>query len=315
MHSHGLIRVPQYLEGIAKRTIKLGVEPTVLGRSAAAVTLDGGGGFGIVLAGRAMQSAIELAGSAGIGIASMRDCGHSGRIGNHTTRAARAGMIGMMMVSGGGAGQWVAPHGGREGRFATNPLSICVPGEQGRDLLVDLSTSGTAEGKVRSYLLAGRSVPPGWLIRADGSPSTDPKDLYGPPQGALLPFGGHKGFALAMAVEALAGGLSGAGCCTRPAAEKASGGDGVLAIAIRVDAFSPLADFAREIAGLLSYVGSAKPIPGQEVVMPGDPERSALARSAREGIELGEPLWKALAQAAQSVGVAWDRSVQGASTA
>ncbi len=277
--SHGVMRVGQYLEGIRARTIVVDAVLRVVSRTAATAVLDGGGGLGIVMAGKAMDLAITLARASGCGVASMRHCGHSGRLGSYTSHAAQHGMVGMMLVNGGGKGQWMAPHGGRSGRLATNPLSIAAPAEDGEQLMIDLATSTAPEGKVRSEMLAGHAIPPGWVVDAEGRPSTDPAALYGPPQGALLPFGGHKGFALAMAVDALAGGLSGAGCCIKPPDAQTPGGDGIIAIAIDVAAFRPLDGFTAEITGLKEHVRSCPSIPGQQVQVPGDPERQRRERA------------------------------------
>jgi uncharacterized oxidoreductase len=307
--SHGVMRVGQYLEGIRARTIAVDAIMRVVQRTASTAVLDGGGGLGIVMAGKAMEMAISLARASGCGVASMRHCGHSGRLGSYTSHAARHGMVGMMLVNGGGKGQWMGPHGGRSGRLATNPLSIAAPASAAGQLMIDLATSTAPEGKVRSEMLAGRAVPAGWVVDAEGCSSTDPAALYGPPQGALLPFGGHKGFALAMAVDALAGGLSGAGCCTEPPDALKPGGDGILAIAIDVAAFRPLAEFADEITGLMEHVRSCPAIPGQQVQVPGDPERTRRERSQAQGIPIHDALWASLQEAARTVGVSWNSPV------
>jgi uncharacterized oxidoreductase len=307
VRSHGLQRVPQYLRAIGDGRITLGAKLTTLRDGPSTAALDGGKGFGVVMARAAMARAIDKAAATGVAAVTLVNCGHTGRLGSYTEQAARAGCVGMMMVNGGGAGQWVAPHGGRAGRFATNPISIGVPAEDQGPLLVDLSTSAAAEGKVRAHRTEGRPIPEGWVITNAGEPTTDPSALYTTPRGALLPVGGHKGYALALAVDALAGALSGAGCCTEADRPLEGTTDGVFMLAVRVDAFRPLADFRDEVGDLLAHVRSCPPAPGSAGVQsPGDPEAKARAASARDGIAISNAAWEQLRSAVAPLGLRWD---------
>ena len=182
-------------------------------------------------------------------------------------------MAALMMVNSGGCGQWVAPFGGAAGRLATNPLSLAVPTESGDPLLLDIATSVAPEGKIRTKLGAGQPIPLNWAVDHRGEPTTNPADLYGPPRGALLPFGGHKGFGLSMLVNALAGGLSGAGCCTDADRPLAGQTDGVLIVAINVSAFCRPAEFLNMIQRQIAHVKSAPPSAGTaEILVPGELE-------------------------------------------
>jgi uncharacterized oxidoreductase len=298
--SHGLLRVPQYVQAIADGQIVPGATLSVLSETLATVVLDGGRGFGQVMAQKAMDLAIDRAGRTGVGVVTLRNCGHTGRLGSYTEQAARRGMVGMMMVNAGGLGQWVAPYGSIAGRLATNPISIAVPTDSPAPLLLDMATSASPEGKVRAMLAAGLPIPEGWVIDHAGKPTTNPADLYGPPRGALLPFGGHKGFGLAMLIDALAGGLSGAGCCCDAEASLAGKGDGVLLMAIRIEAFVPLPDFQQMMTRLVQHVKSAPAsTPGGEVLTPGELEARNRERALREGIAVVPATWKALMELAQ----------------
>src|SRR5262249_46254446 len=187
-------------------------------------------------------------------------------------QATRRGMLGMMMVNGGGHGQWVAPFGARSGRLATNPLSIAVPSASSDPLVLDMATSAAPEGKIRAMLAAGLAIPEGWVVDHAGKPTRNPADLYGPPRGALLPFGGHKGFGLALLIDALAGGLSSAGVCCDADAPLAGKGDGVFLVAIQIAAFAPLDQFQQTITRLVQHVKSAASSSGGEVLVPGETE-------------------------------------------
>jgi uncharacterized oxidoreductase len=303
--SHGVIRVPQYLQAVEQKRVIPDARLTVVRENAATAVLDGGHGFGQVMARAAMETAIERAKRAGIGAVTLMNCGHTGRLGSYSEQATRAGMAGVIMSNTGGNGQWVAPFGGLAGRLATNPLSIAVPNEAGDPLLLDFATSIAPEGRVRTLQSAGSQLPPGWIIDHRGQPSTNPADLYGPPRGALLPFGGHKGFGLSMLIDALAGGLSGAGCCI--AADQPMDGktDGVLLLAVRVEDFCPLAEFRATVARLIAHVKSSPPAPGiAEVIVPGELESRTRRTRLREGIPVYEATWDMLRQTSVRANVA-----------
>jgi hydroxycarboxylate dehydrogenase B len=228
---------------------------------------------------------------------SLCNCSHTGRLGSYTERATRRGMAAMMMVNAGGHGQWVAPFGGTAGRLATNPISIAVPTGSDASLLLDMATSVVPEGKVRAFQMAGQCIPEGWIIDHEGQPATDAAGLYGPPRGALLPFGGHKGFGLAMLIDALAGGLSGAGCCTDANSPMGGKTDGVFFIAVKIAAFYPLLEFQRNIGRLVQHVKTSPPILGlPEVLVPGELEAKTRCHRLRDGIPVEPATWEVLQQ-------------------
>src|SRR5579872_4399326 len=157
--SHGIIRVPQYVQALEQQRVIPGASLTVVRESVATAVLDGGHGFGQVMTRAAMETAIERAARVGVGAVTLVNCGHTGRLGSYTEQAARSGMAGMIMSNTGGHGQWVAPYGGLAGRLATNPLSIAVPTDSGDPLMFDFATSIAPEGKIRSLMTAGEEVP------------------------------------------------------------------------------------------------------------------------------------------------------------
>jgi len=303
--SHGIIRVPQYLEALQEKRVVADARQAIVRESTSTALLDGGGGFGQVMARGAMDVAIDRAGRTGVAAVTLINCGHTGRIGYYTEHAARRGRAAMMLVNTGGCGQWVAPFGGAAGRLATDPISIAVPSESGDPLLLDIATSVAPEGKVRSMLTAGKSIAEGWVIDHLGRPTTNPADLYGPPRGSLLPFGGHKGFGLSMLIDALAGGLSGAGCCTTAETPMAGKTDGVLMLAIDVAAFCPLEGFQQMIQRQMAYVKSAPPIAAdQPVLVPGELEARTRRERLRDGIPIDPGTWAILQTAAEGLGLA-----------
>jgi hydroxycarboxylate dehydrogenase B len=305
--SHGLLRVPQYIQAVADGHVRGGAALQVVTETVATAVLDGQAGFGQVMGRRAMEFAIEKAGQTGVAVVTLVNCGHTGRLGYYTELATRRGMAGMMMVNSGGHGQWVAPYGGTVGRLATNPMSIAVPNGAGDPLVLDIATSVAPEGKVRAMLAAGRSMPTGWVIDHAGSPTTNPADLYGPPRGALLPCGGHKGFGLGMLIDALAGGLSGAGCCSNPNAPLTSKTDGVLVMALDIGVFCSLEMFSEMVSQLIRHVKSAPASAGTaEVMVPGEIEGVERRARLRDGIPVEESTWRMLEEITRKLGVEWN---------
>jgi uncharacterized oxidoreductase len=290
--SHGVIRVPQYFELIGDGRLKPEGRMRIVQELPAAAMVDGGAGFGQVIGREAMLLAVKIARAGGIGAVTVRNCNHTGRIGTYTQMAAEAGLVGIAMVNTGGGGQAVTPFGGTGRRLSTNPISIAAPSGGAFPIVLDMASSIAPEGKVRTYYQAGKSLPAGWTIDAAGKPTTDPNDFYGSPPGALLPLGGaagHKGFALAFMIDILAGALSGAGCCQ---AGPAAPGDGMLAMAIDVRQFTPLAGFQERVAQLAEYVKSSPTAEGiEQIYVPGEVEAVARERRLRDGIVIEPTLW------------------------
>jgi uncharacterized oxidoreductase len=213
-------------------------------------------------------------------------------------------MAGLMMSNTGGHGQWVAPFGGLAGRLATDPFSIAVPTDSGDPLMFDFATSIAPEGKVRSLMTAGEKLPVGWVIDHQGRPSTNPADLYGPPRGALLPFGGHKGFGLSMLIDALAGGLSGAGCCTSADRPMDGKTDGVFLLAVNVADFCSLSEFQSLVTRLVEHV-KASPATDSNVgvIVPGELESRTRRERLLNGIPIHSATWDLVVQCAVQAGV------------
>src|SRR5262249_58589947 len=137
--SHGILRVPQYVQALADGQIVPDAKLRVLSETPATAVLDGQHGFGQVMALRAVDCALERAERTGVSAATLVNCSHTGRLGNYTERAARRGMAALMMVNTGGHGQWVAPFGGRAGRLSTNPMSLAVPVGEEASLVLDIA--------------------------------------------------------------------------------------------------------------------------------------------------------------------------------
>src|SRR4051812_31162967 len=185
--SHGVMRVPQYVDFLQRGDYRTGVDLIIEHEAPGVVVCDAQWGFGQVQARRLLDLVLKKAKAQGVAAGTARDCGHVGRLGEYAERAAAEGVVLIATVNNGGAGQRVAPPGGLEPRIGTNPLCAAVPTST-HPVVLDFGTSAAAEGKVRVYYINNKApVPEGWLQDSEGRPTTDPSVLYEPPLGTILP--------------------------------------------------------------------------------------------------------------------------------
>lgn len=279
-------------------------EPTIEQESICSATMNGNWGWGQVAAWEATRLAIGKAQQSGLAAVALHSSNHVGRVGEYVTEIARNDMIGLITLNNHGAAIQVAPFGGRERRLSSNPIAFAAP-TSGAPLLVDITSSVVAEGKVRVLRNQGRQVPDGWLIDSSGRPTNDPNALYADPPGALLPLGGplgHKGYGLSVLIDVMSGALSGGGC-SNSAHERI--GNAMFIEAVRVDAFVPRERYYAEVDGLVDSLKSCPPAVGfNEVLLPGEPERRTEARRRKEGIEIDDETWHQLSDVAADLKVA-----------
>ncbi|MBM3215193.1 Ldh family oxidoreductase [Candidatus Poribacteria bacterium] len=300
--SHGVIRIPQYCGSIRAGVYVPGAALDVVHSTPTTRIYDAHWGLGQVAMTRALDESMRLARDVRLFSFGIRQCNHIGRLGHYAEVAAANGFVSIVTVNSTGMGAAVAPYGGREGRLGTNPFCMAFP--TGRDpILVDMTSSIVAEGKIRVKRNRGEKLPDGWILDRQGNPSNDPADFYGPPRGAILPFGGevaHKGFALSILVELLSGTLTGAG---NVGEREGQIGNGVFCLLMDVEAFRPLGDFESAATRLAEYVRSCPPAEGfQRVIMPGEPEAETRRRRSASGIEIDATTWSQLADEAARYG-------------
>ena len=308
--SHGVVRIPGYLQGLQAGRVDPEAEPRVEHETLTTAVIDGGWNFGQVVARFTMGVALAKAREHGVGIAVARHSGHVGRVGAYGEQAAADGMIGIACVNNPGIGGGVAPFGGARARLSTNPMAFAWPtADPEAPFVLDMATSVAAGGKVTVARNKGAELPPNWILDREGRPSRDPADLAasepGGPRGALLPLGGtegHKGFGLAMVVEGLAGALSGAGSA-RPGIE-GRGGNGVFMMAIDPDPFAGGGAFRQTFSEIVEWVKEPPYRDGvDEVLTAGEPERRSQGERTVNGIPLDDATWRQVAEVAASVGV------------
>ncbi len=325
--SHGVMRVPEYVEQMRLGELVPGAELTVRRETASIIAADANFGFGQVQCRRLIDRLLPKAREQGVACGTLTRCGHVGRLGEWVDRVARQGFAGLMTVNDNGVLRCVAPPGGAEPRISTNPLAIGVPSSRHTPcavspldqpdgthgvpdtsdgpLVLDISTSVVANGKVRVAHLAGKPCPEGWLLDADGQPTTDPATRFADPPGTILPLGGdqaYKGFGLGLLLDILVGGLSGGFC--PPAPDEAKASNNVLLVVWDPAAFAGQEHFVSQADELIRYVRSSRRHPGVDAIrLPGD--GSAATRRARaRGIPLDQGAWESLERLAAKLRVA-----------
>ena len=272
VHSHGISRVGEYLDEVRSGGVVPGGPCALVGDFQGTAIVDGGNNFGQVVARFALDVGAERAHEHGVSCTVTRNCYHLGRIGAISEQAAKAHLICFATIAGGFPGI-VAPWGGIDGVLGTNPFSYGVPLSSGA-VVCDFATSTMSEGATRLAFRDGKQVPEGTIIAADGRPSTEPRDLFGDPPGALLPFGGpvgYKGYALNILPELVAATLAGYG--------PDPGRPSTCLFLVLVDpgAFLPMEQFLSLAGGETELIKSSRPRPGEEVLLPGEREARCLA--------------------------------------
>jgi hydroxycarboxylate dehydrogenase B len=241
----------------------------------------------------------------GIVAMTLANAHHIGRVGTYGEMASGRGLVSLHFVNVADHRGLVAPFRGSDARFSTDPVCIALPAT-GRQpaLLLDMATSAIAMGKVRVAKNEGRELPDGILIDPSGQPTRDPGVMYREPHGALRSFGGHKGYALAVVTELLAGGLSG-GPTIQPGNPRMGGTvNNMFAVLIDPARLAGVDWLRREIDGFVDYVKASPPANASEpVLVPGDPERIAREERSRSGVAIDANTWEEILQAAEKVGL------------
>lgn len=298
--SHGIVRLVQYRDHVVQGRVDPDAQPEVVRERGATALIDGHWAWGQVVAKRAFDLALAKAREFGTGSVAVHGAYHIGRVGVYPENVAREGAIAVVFANGHGVAR-VAPWGGTEARLATNPLAIAVP-TRSRPVVIDITTSVVAEGKVRIARNANRAIPEGWVLDRNGQATTDPADLYD--GGTLLPLGGregHKGYGLSIAVDLLGGILSSAGCGVMTKEI----GNGLSIQVTDPEAFEDREAFLDRVEAYLAYLRSSARRPGiDRILLPGEPEQEVSARRLLEGIEIDEGTWSQVGEVAKQLGVA-----------
>jgi uncharacterized oxidoreductase len=305
LDSHGVTRFPQYVEQALDGTIKVGAPVHIVRETTGTAVVDCGNNYGMVGGGRMVEVVSAKVRGPGIACAVSLHCNHVGRLGAYPQKLAEEGLFAFATVNAHRQGHWVTPWGGREGRLATNPLAWAAPAD-GHPVVMDMSTSMIAEGKIRVLMHQGKPLPEGCVLDADGAPTTDPKHFYGPPHGTILPFGsprlGYKGFGLSLMVEILGAAL--AGVPLPEEGEDPGYVNGLFLMAIDPAAFGGKDRFRDLLAEVFTYVASSPPAPGADgVILPGELDFRTAEKRRAEGIPVADETWRLIREAGLKAGV------------
>jgi LDH2 family malate/lactate/ureidoglycolate dehydrogenase len=294
--SHGVMRLPQYLEHIGKGLVVPDAVPEVVRETASTAVVDGNRGFGHAAAEVCTQMALDKARAHDLAAVTLQNTRHIGRVGEYVEMAIDAGFVGFVFCS---ALPQVAPHGGRGRVLGTNPVAIGIPTDGDFPFVLDFATSVLSEGKVRVARDKGKELPPGAILDAGGQPSTQPQDLY--EGGAMLPLGTYKGYGLCLAVQILGSLLAQGGT---PLLDQPTVGNGALFMVLRPGCFCDPAALRAQTEALCAAVKSSPLREGfDEILTPGEPEYRAQRQRERDGIPIAEATWQRWREAGLSIGM------------
>lgn len=298
--SHGVGMLPRYVEALGEGGLRINQQLTVVTDAGALLMLDGNAGYGQVMAHDAMALGIGRAAEHGVAVVGLANSHHIGRIGHWAEQCVAAGYVSIHFVNV-ISRPVVAPFGGRDARFVTNPFCVGIPMASGEPILLDFATSRIAMGKVRVALNKGEAVKPDTLLDANGEPTTDPAALFATPGGAILPFGEHKGYGLAVVCEILGGALAGGITLHEPPPGRRIINN-MLTFIVDPRRLGTADRLAREAAAFADWVRASPPMQGVDRVrLAGEPEREARRERLAHGIPIDATTWSQIVEAAAQV--------------
>ena len=293
--SHGVGMLPRYVDAVLEGGLIPNTGVKVLLDTGPLVNLDGQRGYGQITGVQAMQMGIERAKQHGVCTVALSRSHHLGRIGHFAEMAVAQGLVSIHFVNV-LSRPVVAPFGGGDGRFGTNPCCIGVPMGNRPPFILDFATSRVAQGKMRVAHNKGEQVPDGYLIDENGHPTNDPGVVVVPQSnglfGALMTFGEHKGFGMAMACELLGGALTGGDTWHREADHKRAVLNGMLVMLIDPVRLGTQASFEKEALAFEDWLRQSPDAPGTSgVLTAGEPERAARVDRLQNGIWIDDATW------------------------
>ena len=289
MESHGLMRTLQYADQFESGYMRPDASPEIKVTDRGATIVDGNGGIGIPAMRLAIEEGCRVAREQGVSAVAIRNVGHTGRLGAFTEAAADQGFL-SICFGGGGRDQWrqVAPYGGRRAMLPTNPYSIAIPGGKRGPMMFDFATSKIAGGWIYAARSAGAQLPDNVLMDTEGRVTRDPEDYFR--GGAIMPSGGHKGYALALAAEIMAEAMLG------PTETEGSW----LLLTLDTTLYRDAPTMQRIAEEILDELRNCPPAPGFErVEIPGEREREHRDEMTNQGIALPQKTWQQILDLSQ----------------
>ncbi len=303
--THGLSRLAIYVKRIRKGLIDPRAELKIDRARAATLAVDAGNGLGQVQAVKVLDRLVPMARQCGVASATIRNSQHFGAVGYYCNRAADQNMI---LIATTNCEPAMSPEGGCEAFFGTNPIAASFPTGKGFHVKIDLATSLVARGNIIAAQKKGERIPQGWALDPQGNPTTDASQAL---LGTVMTMAGHKGYALALMVEALSSVLSGAaigssiGSMYKNLDRKQDVGH--FFCLLDIDAFMDVADFKRRMDETIDRIKSCRKRPGvEEILVPGERSDRTMRKNVREGIKLDAATVTEMRQMAQEFRIDFD---------
>lgn len=302
--SHGVSRLRTYAARVSAGVIAANTTPEILADFGGTLVIDGKNGIGASIARQSMEFCIDRARKFGCCFATVRHANHFGTGAYFTDYAARHQMIGFVVSNSEAA---VVPVGGSVPMLGTNPLSLSIPAEKHQPFILDMATSTVARGKVVLAKKEGRKIPVGWGVDKNGDSTVDPDQILN--GGAMLPFGGAKGYGISMAIDILCSCLAGSLNCRQTYHFwddlKHPQDIGYFIGAIDVSKFLPFNEFGKKVDALLDEFKNCPPSPGvKSVMIPGEIEFNNYINGLHQGLELSDAIIKDLKSVGSEYGIA-----------
>ena len=302
--THGFMRLERYVNCIKAGGIKTDGNYKIVTNSPSWASVDGCDNLGIVISYKAMKLAIEKAKATGVGIVNVRGSHHFGAAGYYTSMCADNNMVGMAMSNG---DVLIAATGSAERTIGNNPFSYEFPADKYGKVVYDIAMSYTSDRKVVQMDKEGKKLPDGWIIDKNGNPTNDPSEYE--KGGTLLPFGGYKGYGMAMMVETLAATLSGAAMTKNVHAwnenPEEGGNVGHFFMALDIEKMGDAASYKKRVDDMIDEIKESKKAPGVEKIFyPGEIEMGKLEKCISEGfVEIAEETMESVERVEKSFGL------------
>jgi LDH2 family malate/lactate/ureidoglycolate dehydrogenase len=298
--SHGIVRLPTYIERMQKGVVNLNAEMKFINNNYAAVTtLDADNGMGQLAGHMAMKEAMRIARLYGIGMVAVKNSNHFGVASYYSMMALEENMIGLAMTN---ASPAIAPFGTKTPLLGTNPLTAAVPAGSEKPVVLDMSMSTVARGKIRMYALQNKEMPMDWGLDVDGNPTSDPNEAL---KGSLVPIGGVKGSGLSLIVDLLTGVLTGTSITgevknitdmTDPS------NTSHMFIALNISSFRDTEEYKGDVDAVIQKIKKLPPKGNNEVFMAGEIEQNLMDKRKFEGIPVEIEVVEKLNKLAETFG-------------
>jgi len=301
--SHGITRLPGYIERARKGFIEYSEKIKIDSKNLCISTIDAENNFGQIVAYYGMEEAIRKANQkeTGIGFVGISHTNHIGMAAYYALMAAKQGMVGIVMSN---SPATVAPWGGAQPILGTNPIAIAIPAGKEYPIVLDMATSMVARGKIRLALNNGQEIPLGWALDPEGNPTTDPEKAI---KGVLLPFGGPKGYAISLIIHVFSAILSNSANEMNVKSMYDFSGKseiGNFLGAIRVSSFVTQNLFNREIDEMIGRIKDSKRAKDvEQIFLPGEIEFNMQKEREKKGIHISSGVYHMLNELADQLDV------------